>query len=199
MDSTVQLLTTIFRFLCELLGLRKSQPPPPPDPFQPAFEMVMKYDGAYKDSAPGEKFVTHFGIVPDTWQAAAAHGVVSGEFDSITWDQAEAIYRADYWNKMGCGHLHPAVGFVMFCDATLTGTGNVVRLAQRICGATVDGAAGPETWQKISAMDPADFVQKFIDADGTYLQSLASAPKYINGWMRREHEVEAAAMAMIEE
>lgn len=168
------------------------------------FIWMPEQDGHQNDSAPGETFRTSWGIIQTTWDGAVAKGIVKGDLANATQTQAGNIYLSEYWNAMRLSMLPTAIGFVLFCDATLTGPGHVAALVQRIVGMTganIDGVIGDKTLDAINsfldAYGQAKLVDQFIDADEVYLASLANAPKFINGWTRREEDEQAIAHEII--
>jgi lysozyme family protein len=150
-------------------------------------------DGHENDSAPGETFSTRWGITQMTWAAAEEHGIVNGPFQTCTQDQCRAIYRANYYNALNCALWAPGVALMLFVDATLTGVGHVARMLQRAVGVNDDGVIGAKTIAAVQAMDPNKLINLLATADEAYLAALANAPKFINGWTRREEACRAQA------
>jgi lysozyme family protein len=85
---------------------------------------------------------------------------------------------------------------VLFSDATLTGSGHVAKLLQRLVGTVQDGWVGPRTVLAANLLTPHVLINALIAADVAYLETLRNAPKFINGWRRREAALQAAALAM---
>ena len=92
---------------------------PYPPSFRAAIQFIMgpSNDGHADDSAPGEAFVTRWGITAMTWDYAASHGIVTGTLADATLQQIVAIYSALFWRAAGCYRLEPSVGFMVFNDA----------------------------------------------------------------------------------
>jgi lysozyme family protein len=169
-----------------------------PDTFHLALDFLWHpdRDGHQDDTAPGEAFRTSWGVTQATWDVAADAGIVSGELADATQQQCEAIYRAMWWNVLRCDAFAPGVGLVLFSDATLTGTGHVARLLQRLVVTAEDGVIGPRTISAANRWVPRRLIAALIAADMDYLAGLANAPKYINGWTRREEALRTAALSM---
>jgi lysozyme family protein len=138
-------------------------------------------DGHAYDRAPGETFATAWGVTEMTWQAAVADGLMSGELADATREQCATIYRARYWNPLRCDSFAPGVAMVLFVDATLTGTGHVARLLQRIVGTVADGVIGPHTIAAANRWIPAALIGQLMDVDEAYLATLAKAPTFLRG------------------
>jgi lysozyme family protein len=161
-----------------------------------AFIWQPERDGHQDDAAPGETFATSWGITQMTWDAAVVDGLVFGELGDATKDQCAAIYRVRYWAPLHCDSFAPGVAMVLFVDATLTGTGHVARLLQRIVATVEDGVIGPHTMAAANRWIPAALVAQLIDADEVYLAALATAPKFLHGWTRREEALRTAALTI---
>lgn len=168
-------------------------------PFSRALDFIWgpSRDGHQDDAAPGENFATAWGVTQATWDSAVADGIVSGQLTEATRDQCSAIYRARYWSSMRLDSMSPGVALVLFNDATLTGVGHTARLLQRIVGTVQDGMIGPRTLEAVHGWRPSDLIVALIKADEAYLASLANAPKFIHGWLRREEEAKGVALQMV--
>jgi lysozyme family protein len=159
-------------------------------------------DGHDEDSAPGEEFLTRWGITRMTWDEAVLSGCAVGPLEDATQATCGNVYLARFWNTMILDSVPPAIGFMLFADGTLTGVGHVASLLQRIVGAPVDGTIGrrqtlPATARYIAANGPGALIDRFIDADVIYLAALRNAPKFLRGWTRREREEQGIAHEML--
>jgi lysozyme family protein len=187
----VTILTTDF-FPGQPLGFRRGM----------RFIWQPENDGHDEDSAPGEAFLTRWGVTRDTWDDAVRAGVVAGQLEDATPATIGNLYLARFWNAMMLDAFPTALGFVLFGDATLTGTGHVASLLQRIVGAADDGVIGkldtvPKVATYLSVHGQTALVDAIIDADETYLAALVNAPKFLAGWTRREEEEQAIAHDII--
>lgn len=158
-----------------------------------AFIWLPENDGRQHDSAPGERFRTSWGVTQPVWDACVQHGIVEGDLAAATRDQCAAIYLSQFWNTMMAGQLPPAVGFCLFCDGTLTGTGHIVRLLQQIIGVTPDGVVGrketlPAVINYCANHTSHALCDALISANTEYLESLPNAALFIRGWTRREKQ-----------
>ncbi len=177
-------------------------PPPPPEP-DDAFPEALKFildpsrDGHASDSAPGEKFRTSWGITQMTWDEAVQLRIVDSKpLEQMTQQDMVTVYRKLYWNRLGCPKMNPGVALMVFNDGCLAGTGEAARLLQRVVGAEPDGVVGAETLQHVRDKPPKDVIGSLKLADEEFLRSLASAPKFINGWTRREDACAELALTL---
>lgn len=193
---------TLHDILHPVFGTSTSPLSPAEPASDAAFDAAMNFimdgsrDGHRLDSAPGEKFVTIWGITEDTWNDAVQHGVVTGKQQDMTIPQRDAIYRVDYWNALCCPALNPGVALMIFNEAVLSGKGHTARLLQRLVGVPQDGMIGPQTYGAANKIPPRDLIHSLAVADWQYLQSLPSAPRYIGGWERREKACRALAIKL---
>ncbi len=176
----------------------------------PAFRYGMRFiflpeqDGHQQDSAPGETFRTSWGVTQPTWDDAVSKGIVRGDLANATQAQAGNVMLALFFNAMRLSSLPTAVGFCLFCDATLTGPGHVAALLQRLVGMTgrdIDGVIGDHTLAAVNRWidvhGQTALVDAIIKADLIYLAALRNAPKYGRGWRRRELEQQVIAHEII--
>jgi len=160
-------------------------------------------DGHDQDSAPGETFLTRWGVTQATWDGAVHDGVASGTLEAATQASLGNVFLARYFQAMSLGLFPTAIGFCLFCDATLTGPGHTSLLLQGIVATTEDGVIGPRTLaataEYLSLHGQATLVDAIVDGQLEYLATLANAPQFLRGWTARElaeqiraHEIIAA-------
>lgn len=150
-------------------------------------------DGQPDDSAPGETFRTSYGVTASTWAYAVDHGIVTGNIEDATRDQCGAIFRAFYWNAMHCSSLPAGVDLLLFEQATLGGTGIVVRIMQGIIGAEADGVVGPETLRLAGSHNVRDMIDRQVQTFLVHLSTLGNWQTFQRGWTNREVAAKAAA------
>jgi lysozyme family protein len=153
-------------------------------------------DGSFNDSAPGEAFVTHYGVTQYTWGMAVQQGIVDGGFSSATTEQCAAVMRALYWNSMHCSSFAPGIGLMLFNDGVLCGTGHATRLVQRIVGAAQDGVVGPQTLRLANSFGVKALIDAIVAGDDAYFAALKNAPLFLHGWLRRESDAQKLAYQM---
>lgn len=164
----------------------------PSDDFGRALDFVLKWEtvfarGYWGDFAyavaendpddPGG--VTKFGL------DARSHGAGVADF---TLSQAVEVYRREYWERYNCGKWPFPVAAVLFDSAVNCGFRQATLWFQRVCGASVDGAWGPRTDERVrEAIDDLGAVEvarQVIDLRQAFYVSLAK-PKFTSGWLNR--------------
>lgn len=146
----------------------------------------------------GKLVGTNFGI------AAASHPNV--DIRALTWPQAKAIYRADYWGPIHGDTLPVGVDACVLDDCINAGPGSAIKRLQAAVGATPDGAFGPKTAAAVAACDPVATIGKLCDlrlADyRTYRQwggqvEEGKSTTYGDVWTARIAHVRSEALKMV--
>jgi lysozyme family protein len=163
--------------------------------FQSALDFIWQpqNDGHRNDSAPGENFATVYGVTQPVWDRACEEGLVTGDIATADLAECTAIYHSFYWNAAGCQLLPAGIDLMVFNDAVLCGTGHGSRLLQRVVGAKQDGAVGPKTLALVQRMNTKEVIDQIASGDEAYFASLRNAPRFLNGWTRREKDAQALA------
>ena len=89
---------------------------------------------------------------------------------NLTEVAAQAIFDRDYWSKIGCDRLHPALGFLVV-DAEYNG-GQPIRWMQQAVGTVIDGDFGDDTERAATlamASNPTGVVATFAALHLGYL------------------------------
>jgi lysozyme family protein len=111
----------------------------------------------------------------------------------LTQDQAEAIYRANYWRWDAIAA--PAIAMKLFDIGVNCGTGTSIKLLQRAVNrlrATPideDGHLGPGTLGAANAQDPTALMQALCQVQRDHYQALvdndSSQAVFLKGWLNR--------------
>ena len=115
-----------------------------------AVAAVWQFDGIKDDEAPGEHFVTTYGITATTWRQARALGIVDKDQDTCTPDDAKSILKALYWDKTACDEWPSGVDLMVFDFAMLAGNKTAIMELQQAVLAEEDGIIGIETMTKVA-------------------------------------------------
>ena len=157
--------------------------------FDAAFERLIGHEGGYTANpadpgnwtggacGQGACKGTRYGI-----SAAAYPGL---DIKALTLDTAKAIYRRDYWDRIGGDKLPPAVALVVFDAAVNNGVGRAARLLQASLGLRQDGVIGPETLAAAAFPRPMTLAIEFVAQRILFMSKLATWPTFGLGWSRR--------------
>ena len=107
------------------------------------------------------------------------------DIKNLTLDGAKAIYLRDYWRFSGINDQRVATKvFDHYVNRKAT-----IQQVQVAAGAIADGIYGGNTEHAINVMDPAVFLQNFVNGlIAMYNDLIAKNPKlakYKNGWLNR--------------
>jgi lysozyme family protein len=145
--------------------------------FDAAFEVVIGHEGGYVDhpNDPGGR--TKFGI--------SQRAYPNLDIPNLTLDQAKAIYRRDYWDKVRGDELPDAVALQVFDAAVNQGVRSAIRMLQSAVGAEVDGVYGPKTHAAVWRTNPVRLAIRFNAARLEFLTTLPHWASFGRGWARR--------------
>lgn len=156
--------------------------------FRPCADAVWEFDGVKDDEAPGEKFITTYGITSWTWKEAIEAGIIADKSQSLcTPDDARTILHALYWNKMHCDEFAAGVDLMVFDFGMMAGNTASVRCLQRCVAEAVDGIVGPHTLQAVAKARPAILIEALRMEHLRYLEDLENWPQFAHGWTRRQN------------
>lgn len=131
--------------------------------FEPAVEEVIQEEGGLSNNANDHGGITKYGIILADLQEYGLLPVTADTIRNLTVDQAKAIYRKLYWDKMREDEIvSDHVADLLFDQAVLSGVGSSVKVVQQIIGASVDGVVGPETIGKLNAFSDVKLEMLFI-------------------------------------
>ena len=145
--------------------------------FDAAFKALIDHEGGYVNHPKDPGGETRFGITKRSYPHL--------NIRDLTLDDARAIYRRDFWDRLQCDALPLAARFQVFDAAVNSGPGNAARWLQAAAGVAQDGIIGPATRQAVDAMHPAALVARFNAARLLFMTSLSTWPTFSRGWARR--------------
>lgn len=125
--------------------------------YDTAFAMVIGHEGGFTDNRNDRgnwtSGVIGQGQLKGTKYGIAAMSYPDLDIKNLTLQQAKAIYKRDYWDKVGGDQLPPKVAFNVFDGAINSGIGRSARWLQMAVGAKPDGMIGPMTLRAVKAQD----------------------------------------------
>lgn len=157
--------------------------------FDEAFDRLIGHEGRFSEDArdPGNWTGGRVGsgVLKGTNFGIAANTYPDLDIKALTLDQAKAIYRRDWWDKIGADTLDPAIVYQLWDFAINAGMETAKRLLQRVAGVAEDGVIGPRTLAAVKALDKNDVLMRFNGARLRYYTSLSTWPTYGKGWTNR--------------
>ena len=104
---------------------------------------------------------------------------------NLTRDQAIAIYKADFWDKIDGDAMPQGVGFQSLDFAVNSGIQTALRALQRAIGVADDGVFGPVSLAALKAADPADTIMRLLAERLMFMTGLSGWASFGRGWARR--------------
>ena len=145
--------------------------------FDDAFALLIGHEGGYVNHPDDPGGETKYGISKRSYPGL--------DIASLTLDDAKAIYRADYWDRVRGDELPDSITFQMFDAAVNHGHRNAIRILQAAVGANVDGILGPETIAKTWRTNAVLLAIRFNAARLDFYTTLPTWATFGRGWTRR--------------
>lgn len=170
--------------------------PPLRGNFSACLVELLQHEGGFVNNPADPGGATNLGITLKTLEAFREKPVSEDDVRNLTKDEAQEIYRANYWNTMKCDDLPPGIDLMVFDFGVNAGPQRSVKLLQRAAGVTDDGSVGPITLAAVRAADPADLIARFAQGRMEHYRSLATFAVFGRGWTSRTDAVKQSAMRM---
>jgi lysozyme family protein len=107
------------------------------------------------------------------------------DIESLTREEAVAIYRRDYWDAVHAGELPAPLDHYVFDCAVNQGTQRAAHFLQLVLRVPIDGVIGPLTLKVARTSNIAEISALFMAQRAMHYATLATFPKYGRGWMKR--------------
>jgi lysozyme family protein len=158
--------------------------------FLKAVEKVLKHEGGFVNHPADRGGATNWGITQKTYEKFMRRPVTVDEIRRMPKGNAVAIYKEDYWDKVGGDKIKKyAIAFVLFDQAVNRGHNRAIKQAQKILGLYQDGIIGPKTIAAINDTNETEFLNKYLAESEKAYRSIASANPsqvvFLKGWLNR--------------
>ena len=196
------LLTVVLPALA-LFGKKKYQPELHPEPtvlgfanlpvdsitFDEAFKRLIGHEGGYSTDRrdPGNWTGGRGGVgtLKGTKFGLAANTYPNLDIKNLTLAQAKAIYKKDWWDKLGADGMHSAIVFQLWDFAINAGKSRAIKELQQAVGVPADGIIGPQTLAAVNAHDLNDVILSLTAERLKFYTSLSTFKTYGKGWTNR--------------
>lgn len=150
--------------------------------FENVIDKVLVNEGGYVNDPKDRGGETKFGI--------SKRAYPNVDIKNLTIDEAKAIYKKDYWDKIKGDEIKDElVAYEIFDTAVNMGVRTSSKLVQMVVGSHPDGIIGPKTLEKINNMDVELLVSKFrLSKIARYVYLVKKRPanrKFLLGWINR--------------
>jgi lysozyme family protein len=170
------------------------------DAFTACLDFTLRQEGGYSHDPNDPGGATNYGITLGTLRSYTGNADLGvAAIQTLSMDTVQAIYGADYWNRMRCDALLAGVDLMVFDHGVNAGTGRSAMILQQaigLVGAEVDGSIGPQTLAAAAQMAPATLINDLAARQRTYYQSLGNFQRYGDGWLARVGRRQTTAITM---
>ena len=160
--------------------------------FEKAFERLIGHEGGYSidrnDPGNWTGGKVGSGTLKGTKYGIAANTYPNLDIKNLTIEQAKAIYKKDWWDKLGADQLHPAIVFQLWDFAVNAGKSRAIKELQQAVGVPDDGIIGPKTIAAVKAKDVNDVLLLLASERLCFYTSLSTWSTYGKGWTNRVAE-----------
>lgn len=165
--------------------------------FARALANVLVHEGGYVNHPKDPGGATNKGITIATFRKWVKRDGTPEDLKNISNADVAKIYRKHYWDKVRGDDLPSGVDYAVFDYAVNSGPGRAAKALQSVVGAKLDGAIGPETIGKASALNPSVVVNRLCDERLAFLKRLNTWSTFGKGWSSRVAGVREDALHMI--
>ena len=145
--------------------------------FDKAFQLTVGLEGGYSNNPADPGLETKYGISKRSYPAV--------DIKSLTLEQAQAIYRRDYWQAASCERMPPKIAIAVFDAAVHHGPKTAVKLLQRALRVADDGEYGRITHGTLQSRDTNETLDLLLAQRAIYLTTCPAWPTYKLGWLKR--------------
>ena len=169
------------------------------DNFARCLEVVLGREGGPSDRPSDHGGATKYGITHITLADWLGRKDVSrDEVYALTREDATRIYRAKFWNPIGCERLPPGIALMAFDHGVNAGPGEgVICLHQALndAGARINETAhaGNATFAAVEGLDESAVIEKFAARRESFYRA-RNQPVNLKGWLNRVRIVKNQAL-----
>lgn len=160
--------------------------------FARVFAHVLGVEGGYSEDPYDPGGPTNLGITLAEfarWRKVALgsenFSALKAELRQLSREEAQSIYRANYWDAACCSLLPAGIAAFHFDCAVNQGVGAASRMLQQAVSVAVDGAIGPITIAAARSASAATVLSRYADARRSHYRSLSTFWRFGRGWLSR--------------
>ena len=145
--------------------------------FDKAIERILSHEAGYVFSKRDPGGETRWGISKRSYPAV--------NIKLLTREQAIAIYKRDFWDRLDMEALPCGAAFQLLDFAVNSGIETAVRALQRAIGVAPDGHWGPVSKARAAVTSHTDLILGILAERLDFMTNLVHWPTYGRGWARR--------------
>lgn len=162
--------------------------------FRRAVSLTLEREGGFVNDPLDPGGATNHGITLATLSLWKRKPASVEEVKKLSVNEAVRIYKALWWDAMGCEALPPKIAVPLFDAGVLFGqTAAVMALQKSLynlgAAVTVDGHIGPQTINAAGLVSPSlllpSFVGTLLDRINAIIERRPTSQKYRKGWEAR--------------
>ena len=164
-----------------------------PNNFKNIINNLVELEGGKSNLSYDKGGKTNLGITQYTYNNwNKKHNKPLKDVYKITRQEADQIYKEEYWNIIKGDQLPPNVAHIMLSQALLDGPQDSIRLVQKLLGLKVDGIMGSDTINKIKRLTVNGDIKLATAIANKQIYRLKTdedADKFGKGWNSRVRKV----------
>lgn len=170
--------------------------------FKRSVTAVLKHEGGFVDHPRDPGGATNKGITIANFRRYVKPNGTVADLKELTTEQAETVYRRQYWDAVSGAELPDGVDFAVFDFGVNSGPDRAIKYLQRIAGAAQDGRIGPATLKAVRAIPHAKLINDLCDERLAFMKRIKGKDgrrlwdTFGKGWSRRVQEVRSLALQM---
>jgi lysozyme family protein len=165
--------------------------------FGGALARVLAHEGGFTDDPRDPGGATNYGITLADYRRYVKPDAAPADVRVMRIGEARRIYRAHYWDALGCDALPAGIDECVFDYGVNSGVGRAGKVLRRVLGLPDDDWRVTEQVAATCAdREAAAVVNAICDERLRFLKSLRTWPAFGKGWRRRVAEVRASALAL---
>jgi lysozyme family protein len=154
------------------------------------FEQSLKYtlihEGGVSDDAGDPGGLTCRGVTHEDWAGyCRKHGIKGRAVTTITLDEAQALYKEEYWDTVRGDDLPAGVDFAVFDASVMSGPSRGIRWLQAALGMPQTGKMTQAVIDTAARTDSHLVLHKVCDLRLAFCLSLKKEQKFFKGWTSR--------------
>lgn len=144
--------------------------------FNKAVAFVLHHEGGYSNDPNDTGGETNFGI--------SKRAYPNLDIRNLTKDDAIAIYKRDYWDKLPA-NLPTAIHCVLFDCAVNTGISRAIRLLQTAIKVNPDGKWGKVSQAALEKLSVNQVLLRFATERIMFYSNITTFSRFGKGWVNR--------------
>lgn len=145
--------------------------------FDTIFDRLIGHEGGYVNDPNDPGGETKWGISKRSYP----HLIIR----DLTREDAENIYRHDFWERINADKFPDGVAFQLFDFAINSGIETAIRYMQRALNVADDGYWGPISQKAADKATESDMIMKLNAERLDFMTRLKNWPNHGKGWARR--------------